>query len=155
MQPVQQNSTPVKLYLPVTFLIISFLGFLDATYLTIEHYTGGIIPCTVLHGCQIVTTSKYSVIFGVPIALGGSLYYLTLLIITLLYVNSSGESRVAKTGYLRLLGYVSIIGFIASLWLLYIQAFELGTFCLYCVGSALSSTLLFIIGMVFLKKVRK
>jgi len=62
----------------IAFAVVALLGFVDATYLTVEHYRGVVPPCTTA-GCEIVLTSEYSVLFGVPTALFGSVYYFLIL----------------------------------------------------------------------------
>jgi len=57
----------------VTMLVLSAIGFLDATYLTVEHYRGEIPPCAIIGGCEAVLTSPQAKIADVPVALLGSL----------------------------------------------------------------------------------
>jgi len=64
MPPITRN---IKIA-AIIFLAVSAVGFLDATYLTVEHYRVGIPPCAIL-GCEIVLTSAQSRIAGVPVAL--------------------------------------------------------------------------------------
>ena len=71
--------------LAFAFLFVSFFGFLDATYLTINHYQGKIPPCSIVVGCEIVTTSRYSLFLNIPVALIGAIYYLTVFVLTVLY----------------------------------------------------------------------
>ncbi|OHA32010.1 MAG: hypothetical protein A2928_00260 [Candidatus Taylorbacteria bacterium RIFCSPLOWO2_01_FULL_45_15b] len=47
------------------------------------------------------------------------------------------------------------VGFLVSLLLLYVQAFVLHAYCLYCLLSAGTSTLLFILGMAILRQIKK
>lgn len=132
----------------IIFLIISFIGFLDATYLTIEHYRGSIPPCTIA-GCEVVLTSEQSKIFGIPVALLGSLYYLTLLTLSFTALNRKKESII------KLASKLTPIGFLASLYFVYLQLFVLKAICQYCMISAGTSTALFIIGMYIIFKTYK
>lgn len=131
----------------LAFLVISALGFLDATFLTAEHFLDKIPPCTIVSGCATVTTSSYSEIFGIPVALGGAVYYLTVFIIALLY-RELGDVRV-----LRGLAWGTIVGLVATSWFLYLQAFVLNAYCIYCLGSALTSLALFALGLVVLRRI--
>ena len=128
--------------LAIIFLIVSFVGFLDATYLTIEHYRGVIPPCTILAGCGNVTTSKFALIAGVPVALLGAIYYLSIFILSVLYLDCK------KKSFLQLTAKLTIIGFLASAYFVYLQLFVIGYICLYCMFSAATSTLLFINGYI-------
>lgn len=127
--------------LALLFIIVSFLGFLDASYLALEHYRGVVPPCSIVVGCEIVTTSRYSLIFNIPVALLGSLYYLTVLILTIAYFDTKLEPLI------HLAAQITVVGFLGSLWFMYVQFFLLHAFCTYCIGSALSSTILFILGI--------
>src|SRR5690348_14780226 len=60
-------------------IILSFLGFLDAAYLTILHYKNVIPPCSIAHGCETVLTSQYATLGPIPIALLGVFFYLVVL----------------------------------------------------------------------------
>lgn len=133
-------------WLKVSFLVISFVGFLDSIYLTANHFLGVIIPCFVVNGCEQVTTSSYSLILGIPVALLGAIYYLVVFAISLRYV----EKKQAKL--LQVLHLITGVGLIMSLWFIYVQAFIIKAWCLYCLGSAVSSTLLFILGYLAVHK---
>ena len=65
-----------KWFIPL-ILILAFAGFVDATYLTISHFRGTALACTISNGCETVTTSAYATLFGLPVALLGLLFYLT------------------------------------------------------------------------------
>lgn len=128
-------------WIPVLFLVISFLGFADASYLTIEHFRGVVPNCSILKGCEVVTTSSYSEIFGIPVALLGAFYYLTMLLLSIAFFDSKKE-RV-----LRLAWIITPLGFLASAYFSFLMIVVLKAICIYCVGSVITSTLLFIIGM--------
>ena len=144
-----QLLNPVPKWVLVAFLVVSFLGFLDATYLTIEHFKGVIPPCTFLAGCELVTTSSYSVVFGVPVALGGSLYYLTVFVLSVL----SWQFR--KEKLLRIAFALTIFGVLASLWFLYLQIFVIKAICIYCVFSVITSTTLFVVAIFGRRKLQE
>jgi len=130
------------------FLIFSLLGFLDATYLTVQHYQGVIPPCTVVNGCEKVLTSSYSTIANVPVALGGAVYYLAMIVLSLLYFDTKNHH------WLKRAAHFSIIGLLASAYFISLQLFVIHALCLYCLGSAITSTVLFILGRMELRKMR-
>lgn len=127
------------------WLAFSFLGFLDATYLAVKHYTGGSINCSILNGCDKVTTSPYAVVLGVPVALAGTVYYLILFLLAVIYIDSRRER------FFNLAIFAAFVGFFASLWFVYLQVFVLSALCLYCLFSAADSTMLSILGAYALK----
>lgn len=133
----------------IIFVIVAALGFLDATYLTIEHYLNSIPPCTVLSGCEVVLTSGFNQILNIPVALLGSIFYLVMLIIAIACL----DSRNIRT--LRIGGYGSILGMLATLYFVYLQFFVIHHICIYCMTSAVTSTTLFVLGMIILFKTKK
>lgn len=128
------------------FLFLSALGFLDASFLTIQHYSKDPFNCPLVGGCEEVTSSIYSEVAGIPIALFGAIYYGTIFILSLYtYLNEDKKA-------LTIASHFTIAGVITSLYLVYLMLFVLDAICFYCMVSAVSSTLLFIFGMNFLKK---
>jgi uncharacterized membrane protein len=137
------------------FLIVAVLGFADASYLTIEHYRGVIPPCSITEGCEAVLTSSYSIIFNVPTSLLGSLYYLAVSIGAFLYLESkhgAGEIKAHHAAILKWTLIATAFGFGMSLWFVYLQLFILHSVCIYCMGSATTSTILFITAIVMLRR---
>lgn len=136
-------------WLLALILVIAFIGFFDAVYLTTNHYSGTTVPCFITTGCEQVTTSSYSLILGIPVALLGALYYLGILFLGMLY-GQKCDFRVFK-----LLSYASFFGFGFSLWFVYVQAYLIGAWCTYCLLSASTSTLIFLLSNagVYLKKI--
>lgn len=140
---------PLKL--PTSLVVIAFIvalaGFADATYLTIEHYQNAIPPCGV-GSCESVLTSAYSTLFGLPISLFGSVYYLFILGGLFAYLEGKNEKL------LRAALILPMLGFIVSLALVSIMAFVLHAYCTYCLGSAAITTVLFILSVIAFTKYR-
>lgn len=132
----------------IFFGIVSALGLLDASYLTYKHYLGGVPPCTI-HGCEVVLTSAQSEFMGIPIALFGALYYIVILLLSLAYLVSKKET------VLRYAAYFTPAGFLASAYFVYLQLFVINAICLYCMASATTSTILFILGAYVVIKTRR
>lgn len=127
-------------WIPYVFLAISFFGFVDATYLTVKHLQNEAPACSVLEGCDQVTGSQYAELFGIPVALLGAIYYAVIFFLSIAYIDRKQEQ------ILRILSLTTTVGFLASAWFVYAQLVLLDAICLYCMGSALSSTLLFLFG---------
>ncbi|OGZ47315.1 MAG: hypothetical protein A3J54_03405 [Candidatus Ryanbacteria bacterium RIFCSPHIGHO2_02_FULL_45_13b] len=131
----------------VAFLLVAFIGFIDAAYLTAKHYLGEIPPCSLVNGCETVLTSPYATMGGnIPIALVGAVYYLLLFIGGIIYADTKNVM------VLKVTAYFTTAGFATSVILVSLQAFVINALCLYCIASAITSTLLFIFGVVILKK---
>jgi len=77
--------------------------------------------------CDIVNRSTYSTVLGIPDALIGILGYGALLALATLY------RRKAETPVMLLIASVAGLGF--ALYLTYIEAFILATWCILCLSS--------------------
>lgn len=126
------------------FLGAGFIGFLDSAYLTITHFIGEPVTCGFFTGCELVTSSEYSAIAGIPIALFGALYYLFWVLLTVWHLDSKNPV------FFRILP-LTAAGFGASLILIGIQVFIIHAICVYCMLSAASSTALFILSFILRK----
>lgn len=124
------------------WLAFSLVGFLDTTYLTIQHYRGAALECGILQGCEAVTGSHYAVIIGIPLALLGAIYYFSILVLTVAYIDTK------RRYFLKIVGYSTIVGFLVSALLVYLQVFVIHALCTYCLISALTSTALFVLALI-------
>jgi len=134
----------VNNFLIIGFLITSLAGFSDALFLTIKYYIGT-INCSLLSGCQEVLNSAYSNIFGIPVALFGIIFYLVILFSSLLYIQHKNKIAI------NILAYLPTLGLLFSIFLIYLQIFIIKSICIYCLGSALSSTIFFVMSVFVLK----
>ncbi|MBY0359529.1 MAG: hypothetical protein K2W82_16110 [Candidatus Obscuribacterales bacterium] len=118
-----------------TALLAAYVGFVDATYLTVSQYLNGTPPCSFALGCETVLTSVYAQVLGIPVSLIGAVYYVALVLLVLAHLDR-GSRRV-----LAFAGALSVSGLFASLWFIYLQAFVLTSYCAYCLVSAASTAL--------------
>jgi len=139
------RSRAVPRWIIAAFLLVSFGGFVDATYLTVKHYSGTPLACSIFTDCEKVTTSRYAVIFGVPLALLGAVYYLAVFLSLIAYLD------VRRQEILSFTALFTVVGLLASAWFVYLQLFVIHAICPYCMVSAIASTILFLLGMVVLR----
>ena len=123
-------------------LFLAMLGLITSMYLTYSKLSGIPVRCSILSGCQTVEKSKYAVMFGIPVAFFGVLFYLSLIIATFLRTNEKYQQVITK-----LIFFATIVGFVFSIYLTYLELFVILAICIYCVISALTSTALFFIGL--------
>jgi len=131
-----------------TIIVIALIGFTDATFLLMKRITGTSIPCFITTGCDTVSKSSYAVLFGVPLSAWGMIFYLGVGFLSLLYLDTK-NILVAK-----LIPIAGTLGFLSSLYFIYVQKFLIGAFCIYCLFSAFTSTVLFGFGIVVYRKLR-
>ncbi|MBX4187794.1 MAG: vitamin K epoxide reductase family protein [Candidatus Doudnabacteria bacterium] len=132
----------------VLILFLALLGLADATYLTVSHYTSQGVSCSLTNGCEAVLTSKYATVLGLPIALFGIGYYAA--IFFLVYYYKQNETR----RIWDIVAILSSLGFVTTLYLVYLQVFVIRAICQYCIVSAGLTTMIVIIILInwFVKK---
>ena len=118
-----------------TVAIVSLAGLADATYLTVQAFTGETLSCGGSPDCFRVLGSSYARVGGVPVALLGALAYFSAF--TFATFAAFGYARV-RTLLIPTVGAM----FLVTLWFLYVQAFLLHAYCRYCLFSAALTFLL-------------
>ncbi len=102
------------------------LGFAVAAYLTYVHYADIAAICAASGGCERVQSSSYAELAGIPVALMGLFGYAAILAATLL----PGElPRFAAS-------WLAVVGFCFSIYLTYLELFEIDAICQWCIASA-------------------
>lgn len=115
----------------------SFIGFVDSTYLTATWYMDGIPPCRLVSGCEQVLTSSYAVIWGMPKSLLGVGFYALILVLISLYRTKSSEKKI------NIIRFFAVLGLATSVYFIYLQAFVIEAWCLYCLVSAAATLIIF------------
>lgn len=129
-------------------IALALIGFTDSAFLLAKRISGAPIPCFITSGCDTVSKSPYSVLFGVPLSAWGVIFYLGTGFLALLYLDTK-NLLVAK-----LIPFATTIGFLSSLYFIYVQKFKIGAFCIYCILSAIISTALFVCGIRIWQKLK-
>ena len=114
--------------------LMALLGLFDAAYLALERVTGGALVCPTGGGCEVVQSSSYALLLGVPVAYIGVAGYLALLIVALLALNIE---RGAGQSLAVLLLALASIALLAGLYFSYLQVAVIGAICFWCAISAL------------------
>jgi len=129
--------------------IAAILGLSVAVYLTISKLTHSQLYCTPgLGDCNKVNSTRWSLLWGIPLAAYGAGMYAVILLVQLL---KDRVKYIAKYEHLLLFG-ISLFGFLFSLYLTYLELFVIKAVCQWCVVSALSVTTIFIVSIIRLVK---
>jgi uncharacterized membrane protein len=133
-------------WLKLVSIALSVIGVLIAGYLVVSEATNTVTICpeTGAFNCDLVQKSVYSRVGPIPVAVIGLAGYLAILGVLLL------ESRVelfGERGKLLVFG-MTLIGLLFSGYLTAMEAFVLHAWCVWCVGSAITMALLFIVAFV-------
>lgn len=136
---------------------IALVGTLDTLYLTLVEFgffkEPAFCPTSGAINCQAVLTSSYAKVFDIPLSLFGMLAYIAIAVFAvapqLLKSSENKEFRATVENSTWLLLFAGATGMIVfSGYLLYLMAFQIKAFCLYCLLSILCSTALFIITII-------
>jgi uncharacterized membrane protein len=122
----------------VLALILGFIGFTDATYLTAVHFLDGEVACGEQGGCDEVTTSEYATIAGIPVSLFGVVYYLAVVLISVWWFDKRNSLA------LNMILFLVVPAFFMSAWFVYLMFFVIQAICWWCLVSAASTTILFL-----------
>jgi uncharacterized membrane protein len=117
--------------LRVAVALLALAGLGIAAYLTYARYAHTSIVCTT-GGCETVQSSDYAEVLGIPVAVLGLVGYAAILVTAL----RAGESaRVAGAA-------LALGGLVFSVYLIFVQIFPIGAFCVWCLASDLVMFLL-------------
>ncbi len=125
----------------IAFVVVAFIGFADAVYLTASHYSGALPTCTIVAGCDEVALSEYSTIGPVPVALLGAHFYALMLVAGFLWLD------VRKPELFRYMPLVTIPAFLFSVRLVWLMLFVINAICIYCLVSAVTTTLIMLLSL--------
>jgi uncharacterized membrane protein len=126
---------------PVSVVALTFavIGLAASAYLTIEHFSSSVTlacPESATINCAKVTTSQWSHIFGIPVAVLGLAYFvaMTALLMPFFWRRAALDPvRVAASG----------IGVLMVLYLIYIELFRVDAICLWCTAVHICTIALF------------
>jgi uncharacterized membrane protein len=135
------------LWLRIATLVLAIIGLADSSYITVQEESGGVLAgCSEKAGlvdCGAVIHSPESVIFGVPVAVFGIVFFVFMVAIMSPYAWRSARRDIWQ---LRLAAVFAGIGFV--IYLIYAELFEVGNICLYCTSVHILTFLLFVLTMV-------
>jgi len=123
---------------------LAILGLLVSIYMTIYKVTANDSMCLGSGDCSTVNASRYSEVNGIPVALIGVLGYAA--IIGIHWLERRNEFFEAN-GSMILFG-ISLIGFLFTLWLVYVEITILKALCPFCVTSQITMTIIFILSII-------
>ena len=124
----------------ILILIAAFCGLANSTYLAQSEVNGTPLLCNIsnLSGCNVVSASPYSHIFGIPLSEYGILFY------AVLFVLAAFELAIFDRLLRRALQAAALVGFMFSIYFTLLQVFVINALCVYCMASAALAALIFL-----------
>jgi uncharacterized membrane protein len=123
-------------------IALTIIGLLVSIYMTIYKFTNKDIQaamCVGAHGCTIVNSSPYAEVNGIPVAVVGVFGYLSIL--ALFYLEAR-PGFFQDNGSMLLFG-VTLVGFLFTVWLIYVEIALIKAYCPFCITSQIAMTLIF------------
>jgi uncharacterized membrane protein/glutaredoxin len=131
---------------------IALLGAVLTAYLTISHQLNKGVACPT-GGCDIVLSSPYATLFGLPLSLFGFVAYagMAILAIVPLRVNNPEQKELRQkledwSWLLLFAGAIAMTVF--SGYLMYLLSTQIRVLCLYCIASACFSLLMLVVTVI-------
>jgi uncharacterized membrane protein len=121
-------------------LALAVAGLAISAYLTLDHYTTIAplaCPNTGAINCVKVTTSTYSTLVGVPVALLGLLFYIAMVALC----TPPAWRRGAPQARVRVVAAGLGVAFV--LYLIWAELFKINAICLWCTGVHIITVVLF------------
>ena len=129
-------------------IILTVIGLLVSMYMTIYKITSNDNMCIGSGDCKTVNDSRYSEVtiagLRIPVAVLGVLGYAVILGVLLLEQRAD---FLQQNGSLVFFG-LSLMGFLFTLYLVYVEIVLIKAFCPFCVTSQIAMTLIFILSVI-------
>ncbi|HWV25341.1 MAG TPA: vitamin K epoxide reductase family protein [Thermomicrobiales bacterium] len=129
--------------LTIVSLILSIAGIAVAGYLTYVHYNLGALVCGI-GDCETVQASKYSEVFGIPIAILGLVAYIALAGLIVARATMPDYADFASLAIL----FILITGTLYYIYLTYLELKVIYAVCQWCVISFIITVLLLTVELV-------
>lgn len=129
-------------------IALTIIGLLVSIYMTIYKLTNNESMCIGSSGCSEVNASRYSEINGIPVAVLGVVGYAAIL--ALLFLEQR-PGFIQENGSMIFFG-ISLIGFLFTLYLIYIEIALIKAYCPFCLTSQAVMIVIFIISVIRLAR---
>ena len=129
-------------------IALTIIGLLVSIYMTVYKLTNNESMCIGSSGCSEVNASRYSEINGIPVAVLGVVGYAAIL--ALLFLERR-PGFIQENGSMLFFG-ISLIGFLFTLYLIYIEIALIKAYCPFCLASQAVMIVIFIISVIRLAR---
>lgn len=125
--------------------LLAVLGLAVSTYLAYVEISHVAAVCGPVGECNVVQSSQYAQIAGLPVAVLGQLNYVAVLVLWM--VQRTGTGRWARPAALGLLA-LALLGVLFSIYLTLLEIFVIHAVCIWCLSSALIATLILLLAAI-------
>ncbi|MBN1451738.1 MAG: vitamin K epoxide reductase family protein [Anaerolineales bacterium] len=125
-------------------VILVVVGLLVSIYMTVYKLTDNDAMCLGSGDCSTVNASRYSEVYGIPVAVVGIAGYFAILLV---HWYEQRDKFFEKNGPMLIFG-MALTGFLFTLYLIYVEFAILKAICPFCLASQIAMTIIFIISVV-------
>jgi len=125
-------------------VILVVVGLLVSIYMTIYKVTSNDALCLGSGDCSTVNASRYSEVYGIPVATVGIAGYFAILLV---HWYERRDKFFEKNGPMMVFG-MALTGFLFTVYLIYVEFALLNAFCPFCLTSQSAMTIIFIISII-------
>lgn len=125
-------------------IALAIIGLLVSVYMTIYKVTSNETMCIGSSGCSEVNASRYSEVNGIPVAVLGVVGYAAIL--ALLFLEQ--KSRFFEENGTMMFFGISLVGFLFTLYLIYVEVALIKAYCPFCLASQAVMIIIFIISVI-------
>lgn len=135
--------------LAIPLALLALAGLAVAGYLTFEKLSGRTGACIVGSGCDVVNSSPYAVVLGIPVAAFGVAWSAAALVAVLAWWRSG------RRFWMLALYAGGLIGVIFEVYLVYLELFVIRAVCSWCVIYGVTVVLGWLLAIVGLWRTRE
>jgi uncharacterized membrane protein len=129
-------------------IALALLGLAVSIYMTIFKLTDNERMCLGNGGCSKINSSAYAEVYGIPVAVVGIGGYA---VIAALVFMEDRNKFLKQNGTMLVFG-LTLIGFLFTLYLVYVELALIKALCPFCVTSQITMTILFILSIIRLAR---
>ena len=123
---------------------LTLLGLAVSIYMTVFKLTDNESMCIGNGGCSKVNSSSFSEVYGIPVAVFGIGGYG---VIAGLLIMEDRSKFLKENGTMIVFG-LALVGFLFTLYLIYVEVALIHALCPFCVTSQITMTILFILSII-------
>jgi uncharacterized membrane protein len=124
--------------------ILVIVGLLVSIYMTIYKITSNDAMCLGSGECSTVNASRYSEVYGIPVAAVGVAGYLAILLV---HWFEQRDKFFEKNGLMLIFG-MALAGFLFTVYLIYVEFAILQALCPFCLASQAAMSVIFVISII-------
>ena len=139
----------------LALLLLTLLGLAASAAAAVVHYRllsdstyQSVCDFNATWSCTQVYESVYGAFRGVPVAVGGVIWFGAVTLLTVAALPGSGAAGARRERSTRIAGYIfalGIVGLAVTLYLAYASVFVLKTYCLFCIVTYLAVIGIFVV----------